>query len=191
MNSHPFSPAGRSGSADSPGRFGQQARLAVGPTGAGAARPQALADDADVLLSPGWRILVVDDCDDAATSLSMLLKLFGHDPRVALSGLQALTQGHDFQPDAVLLDIGLPDLDGWEVARRIRATPWGSDCVLLALTGCDEPEDRKRSREADFDEHLVKPVEPESLLRKLAELLSCGAQARRQARAVALSSHWS
>jgi DNA-binding response OmpR family regulator len=134
---------------------------------------------------------VVDDSDDAATSLSMLLKLFGHHTRVAHSGLQALTEVDDFQPNAVLLDIGLPDLDGWQVAQRLRASPSGRDCVLLALTGSDEPEDRRRSAEAGFDEHLVKPVEPEALLRRLAELLSRGPQARQRSRAVALSAHWS
>lgn len=151
-----------------------------GTLGVASADPPA---DAEVLLSPGWRILVVDDNADAATSLSTLLQLFGHRTRVALSGRQALREAQDFRPDGVLLDIELPDMDGWQVAQSLRATTWGADCVLLALTGLNSAPDRQRSREAGFDGHLVKPVRPEALVRQLAGLLADGAWTRRLARA--------
>jgi len=145
------------------------------------------SEDAKELFSPGWRILVVDDNRDAAASLSILLQLFGHRTRVAHDGPQALTEAEAFQPDAILLDIGLPGLDGWQVARRIRATAWGRDTVLLALTGGDRALDRQQSRDAGFDAHLVKPVQAEALLRKLDDLLSAGAMGRQRSRTAAIA----
>jgi CheY-like chemotaxis protein len=110
------------------------------------------------------RILVVDDNADAASSLAMLLELDGHDTRVANSGMDALTAVAGFSPHVVFLDIGLPDLSGYEVARRLRSmTGLEPRPRLIALTGWGQEEDRERSREAGFDAHLVKPVDPAEL----------------------------
>ena len=108
------------------------------------------------------RILVVDDNQDAADSLARILtRLYRQDVRVAYDGPTALHQATSFQPDVVLLDIGLPLMDGYEVARRLRAEPDFEKTVLVALTGWGQEQDRKRSKEAGFDHHLVKPVEVE------------------------------
>jgi two-component system, chemotaxis family, CheB/CheR fusion protein len=114
------------------------------------------------------RILVVDDNTDSARLLAMLLKESGHETATAYDGLAALAVVETFRPDVVLLDVSLPKLDGHEVARRIRQQPWGKDMVLVALTGWGQDEDRRRSREAGFDEHMVKPVDEEALTRLLA-----------------------
>jgi CheY-like chemotaxis protein len=112
---------------------------------------------------PG-RILVVDDNADAAASLAMLLELDGHATRVAHSGADALAAVVEFAPAVVFLDIGLPDLSGYEVAQRVRAmTGLEPRPRLIALTGWGHEEDRARSRAAGFDVHLVKPVDPAAL----------------------------
>ena len=107
----------------------------------------------------GIRVLVVDDNKDSAESLGMLLQLKGNDIRTAHDGLEAVTVAETFRPELVLLDIGLPKLNGYEVARRIRQKPWGRDMILVALTGWGQDEDRRRSQEAGFNFHIVKPVE--------------------------------
>ena len=104
------------------------------------------------------------------TSLAMLLQLTGHETHTAYDGLEAVEAAATFQPDVVLLDIGLPKLNGYEAARRIREQPWGKKMALVALTGWGQEEDRRRSEEAGFDAHMVKPVEPEALMKLLAEL---------------------
>ncbi len=116
------------------------------------------------------RILVVDDNADAAALLSMILTVGGHETRLAHDGLQALEVAEDYQPDLVFLDIGMPLLDGHETARRIRAQPWGQRVVLVALTGWGQAEDRRRSREAGFDHHLVKPADPAAIVELIASL---------------------
>lgn len=116
------------------------------------------------------RILVVDDNRDSAQSLAMLLELSGHQTQTAHDGLQAVEVAESFRPDVVLLDIGLPKLNGYEVARKIRSEPWGSDIVLVALTGWGQEEDRRRSAEAGFDSHMVKPVDLKALMKLLASL---------------------
>jgi PAS domain S-box-containing protein len=116
----------------------------------------------------GCRILVVDDNKDSADSLKMLLRLKGNDIQTAYDGLEAVEVAETFRPELVLLDIGLPKLNGYDVARRIRQQPWGRDMVLVALTGWGQDEDRRRSQEAGFNFHIVKPVE----LAALEELLS-------------------
>ncbi len=113
-------------------------------------------------------ILVVDDNADSAKSLAMLLKLGGHSIRTAHDGLEALAAAENYRPDVVLLDIGLPRLNGYDVARRIREQPWGSEMTLIALTGWGQDDDRQKSKDAGFDEHLVKPVEIASLKKILA-----------------------
>jgi CheY-like chemotaxis protein len=104
------------------------------------------------------RVLVVDDNRDAATSLALLLELDGHLTHVAHDGPTALEDAARHRPDFVLLDIGLPGMSGYEVGRRIRSEPWGRHLTLIALTGWGQVEDRRRSQEAGFDAHLVKPV---------------------------------
>jgi signal transduction histidine kinase len=106
----------------------------------------------------GLRILVVDDNRDAADSLSVLLRFMGNEPRTAYDGIEAVAAAGEFQPDVVLLDIGLPRLNGYGAAQRIREQPWGKHMVLIALTGWGQEDDRKRSKEAGFDDHMVKPV---------------------------------
>ncbi len=105
------------------------------------------------------RILIVDDNRDSTESLAALLQLASHEAHLAFDGEQALEQARQIRPEIVLLDLGLPKLDGYEVARRIRAEPWGGDIMLIALTGWGQESDRQRSREAGFDRHLVKPVQ--------------------------------
>jgi PAS domain S-box-containing protein len=114
------------------------------------------------------RVLVVDDSRDAAASLAMMLSLLGHDTRTAYDGLDALDLAATFRPEVVLLDIGMPKLNGYEVARRIRQEAWGKHMVLVACTGWGQDEDRRRSRESGFDLHLVKPVDPATLQKLLA-----------------------
>jgi CheY-like chemotaxis protein len=108
------------------------------------------------------RILIVDDNHDSAKSLAMLLRLMGNEVHTAYDGLEAVSTALSTQPDLMLLDIGLPKLDGYEVARRIRADLENS-IVLVALTGWGQEEDRRRSKEAGFDQHLTKPVEMNAL----------------------------
>jgi PAS domain S-box-containing protein len=109
------------------------------------------------------RILVVDDNRDAADSCATLFELAGHRAMAAYNGTQALALGETFVPHIVLLDIGLPDLNGFEVARRIRATGWGAGIPLVAVTGWGQVEDRQRAFEAGFDRHLTKPVAAETI----------------------------
>lgn len=113
--------------------------------------------------APSWRILVVDDNVDAADSLAMLLSLAGHETYVAPDGLTALGAAQTFKPHAVFLDIGLPGMDGYEVARTLRQQPATSRTLLIAISGYGQQEDRRRSEAAGFDHHLVKPVEWETL----------------------------
>jgi CheY-like chemotaxis protein len=104
-------------------------------------------------------VLVVDDNRDAAYSLGRLLKLLGADVEVVLDGPSALERMQTFRPGVVLLDIGMPNMDGYEVASRIRRDADFSDVVLIALTGWGQQQDRRRSAEAGFNHHLVKPAD--------------------------------
>jgi PAS domain S-box-containing protein len=122
--------------------------------------------------SPRRRILVVDDNRDSAISLGMMLQLMDNEVRTAHDGLEAVQAAEVFVPDVVLLDIGLPKLNGYEAARRIREHEWGRDMVLIAVTGWGQEDDKRRSKEAGFNFHMVKPVEPAALERLLAGLLS-------------------
>jgi PAS domain S-box-containing protein len=115
-------------------------------------------------------ILIVDDNQDAAVSLALLLQMSGNETSLAHDGLEAIEAVKKSFPDVVLLDIGLPKLNGHDVCRRVRELPSGKDIVLIALTGWGQEEDRRRSKEAGFDGHLVKPVEPEALLDLLSSL---------------------
>jgi len=120
--------------------------------------------------STNYRILVVDDNQDAAISLATLLQMAGHESFTAFDGPTALEAMERHRPDAVLLDIELPGFSGYEVCRRARAQPWGSDMTLIALTGWGQEEDRRRTQDAGFDGHLVKPVEYAALVAQLDAL---------------------
>lgn len=121
-------------------------------------------------LCPKLRILVVDDYPDALDSLSMLLQAEGHEVDTANCGAKAIERAQAFQPQVVLLDIGLPDMDGYEVAQRLRELSETQLAVLIALTGYGQPEDRARSKRAGFDHHLLKPVDPDILAALLASV---------------------
>jgi CheY-like chemotaxis protein len=114
------------------------------------------------------RVLVVEDNRDAAESMRVLLQLFGHQADVAFDGLQAIEKASEFRPAIILLDISLPKLDGYDTALRLRQQPWGKHIVLVALTGWGQEEDKRRTKAAGFDLHLVKPVD----LKLLQEILS-------------------
>ena len=104
------------------------------------------------------RLLIVDDNRDAADSCTTLLELSGHQAQTAYTGRDALERAETFQPGVLLLDIGLPDMDGYELAKRIRSTVWGKKAILIAVTGWGQEEDRRRAFAAGFDRHLIKPV---------------------------------
>jgi len=113
------------------------------------------------------RVLVVDDYQDGARSMCKLLTLLGHDTRMAADGLAGLEAAREFRPHVALLDIGMPKLNGYEMARRLRAESWGRGTMLIAVTGWGQAHDRERTAEAGFDHHLIKPVMPEDLIRLL------------------------
>jgi len=146
------------------------------PIAVGVSDASAPGETQDKTSAATQRILVVDDNKDSADSLALLLELTGHEVFTSHDGQHALDLVEQRRPDVVLLDIGLPMLSGHEVCRRIRQQPWGKDIVLIALTGWGQEEDRRRSREAGFDGHLVKPVDHTHLL---ALLTSLTGQARR------------
>ena len=118
------------------------------------------------------RILVVDDNQDSARSMAMVMKLDGHEAHTAFDGLEALSLAQTFHPDAVLLDIGLPKLSGYDVCRQIRETAWGKQMVIIALTGWGQEADRVKSKVAGFDAHLIKPVDHDELLDLLSRFLT-------------------
>jgi CheY-like chemotaxis protein len=131
-----------------------------GAIGASAEKPAATV--------PRRRVLVVDDNADAASTLRMALELQGHDARAAFGGAEALEAMAHRDAEVVLLDLGMPHMDGFEVARRIRQLPGGRDVLLVALTGWGQDRDRARTADAGFDEHLTKPVDTAQLSMLLA-----------------------
>jgi CheY-like chemotaxis protein len=119
---------------------------------------------------PARRILVVDDNCDSADSMRMLLQIWGHEARCAYGVDEALAAAEAFEPEVILLDIGLPGMSGYELAGRLRQLPEGRSATLVAVTGYSRAEDRARSAQAGFQHHLVKPVDPaalEALMRSL------------------------
>jgi CheY-like chemotaxis protein len=118
---------------------------------------------------PPRRVLVVDDVADTADMLAMLVEMEGHDVQVARSGPAALELAAACRPDVVLLDLGMPGMDGYEVARRLREQQGGDKLALIAVTGYGQHEDRERTRAAGFRHHLLKPVDVEELRRLLQE----------------------
>ncbi len=123
---------------------------------------------------PSRRILVVDDNKDSADSLAMLLRLSGHETRTAHDGLEAVDAAMAFRPEVILLDIGMPNLNGYEACRRIRAQASGRDIMIIATTGWGQEQAREASKAAGFDAHLVKPINPAELASLLAEAGSSG-----------------
>jgi CheY-like chemotaxis protein len=140
------------------------------PVLAGQPQPEDAVAGPEGARGPGRRILVVDDNRDGAESLAMMLRLLGHEVRTAHDGLEALEAAKGFQPEVVLMDVGMPRLNGLEATRRLREQPWGKDLVVIALTGWGQEGDRERSREAGCDGHLVKPVNLPDLQKLLDDL---------------------
>jgi CheY-like chemotaxis protein len=137
------------------------------PTSSSSPLPESLPAESQApergAASPRKRVLVVDDNLDAAEGLAMLLTLKGHEVSTAYDGQGAIDRAREVEPDVVLLDIGLPRLDGFEVARRLREEHPERQMLLVALTGYGQERDRVRAREAGFDHHLLKPVRLEML----------------------------
>lgn len=135
-----------------------------------AGTPQALAEQG--VSAPetmrALRVLVIDDNRDSAKTLSELLDVLGNETRTAFDGEAGVEAAQAFRPELILLDIGMPKLNGYDAARRIRAQPWGRSMVLVALTGWGQEEDRSKSREAGFNHHLVKPVDFDELMQILS-----------------------
>jgi len=165
---------------DGPGKGSEFTVLLPRQTGAGAAAATAAAGLAEAVEPAALsaivarRILVADDNCDALESLAQLLELGGHEIHKAADGVQALEAATRVRPDLVLLDIGMPGMDGYEVARRIRSQPWGREATLVALTGWGQETDRKRSREAGFDSHCIKPLDLQHLFTLLDSLPAPG-----------------
>jgi CheY-like chemotaxis protein/two-component sensor histidine kinase len=120
--------------------------------------------------TPPVRILAVDDNEDVVESLALLLRMYGHEVETARDGLEALAAAERFNPDLVLLDLGMPGLDGYGACKRLREQPWSRDMTIVALTGWGQDADRLRTTAAGFDDHLVKPVDPAALCRLLAQV---------------------
>jgi DNA-binding response OmpR family regulator len=112
---------------------------------------------------------VADDNRDAAESLAALLRMVGHDVRIAYDGVEAVGLADEYHPDTIVLDIGMPKMNGYEVAQKMRAKTWGKDAMIIALSGWGQEDDKRRSHEVGIDHHLVKPLEPASLLELLAK----------------------
>ena len=148
-------------------RFGVRLPLAAAAADAdhGGAGPHAAGDPAAEPAPRPVRVLVVDDNVDAAEALAAFLEIEGCAARVATDPLQALEMLDDFEPEVAILDIGLPQMDGYELAARIRATESGRACRLIAVTGYGMDDDRARTQAAGFETHLVKPVDLDALLR--------------------------
>jgi CheY-like chemotaxis protein len=115
------------------------------------------------------RILIADDNRDAAESMALVLRMLGHDVRSVHDGSEAVRTAEAFAPEVVLLDIGMPLMNGYDAARAMRAAPWGQEMFLVALTGWGQDDDRRRATEAGFDLHFTKPLEPADL-RRIVEM---------------------
>jgi CheY-like chemotaxis protein len=117
------------------------------------------------------RVVIVDDNEDTTETTALLLTAWKHEIRVAHTGSEALQVASEFQPEVILLDIGLPEIDGYDVARRLRQDPRFKNTLIIAVSGYGSSSDQQLLREAGFDEHLVKPVDLERLSRDLSEKL--------------------
>jgi CheY-like chemotaxis protein/nitrogen-specific signal transduction histidine kinase len=157
----------RSEGADRGSEFVVRLPIAVATPLPAAAPPK---EDEEPKSATKCRILIVDDNQDSADSLAMLLKIKGYEVATAYDGEQAVEAAGTLRPDVVLLDIGMPKLNGYDACWRIRQQPWGQGMFLIALTGWGQEEDRRRTEEAGFNEHIVKPVDPAALMKLLASL---------------------
>ena len=144
-----------------------EVRLPIASDVEASVRNSGVKDD---LPTSRLRLLVVDDNRDSVDSLSTLLRLMGNDVYMAYDGVEAVNSAHALRPDVILLDVGLPLRSGYDAARLIRGEPWGKNMVLIALTGWGQEQDRRQSREAGFDHHLVKPVDPKALMNLVVDL---------------------
>ncbi len=165
-----------------PGR-GSTFELVLPVVSTAAPRPRAAAPPLPRPAGRGRSILVADDNADAAESLATLLGLLGHTASIAHDGVEAFDCLATTRYEVAILDIGMPRLNGYDLARRIRQEPWGASMVLIALTGWGQSEDKRRALEAGFDRHLTKPVEIEQLARVLAAVPESGAASRGTGRA--------
>jgi CheY-like chemotaxis protein/two-component sensor histidine kinase len=137
-------------------------------------RRNAVTDQSSAAPARTLRVLLVDDNADSADGLALLLDLRGHDVRVAYDGESALEAARSFRPDVALLDIGMPSMNGYELARRLRAAPETKKTLLVAMTGWGQEEDQRKGREAGFAHHLVKPFEPSAVQKLLADFRATG-----------------
>jgi CheY-like chemotaxis protein len=129
-------------------------------------------DDTQTAARPKRRILVVDDNRDSANSMAMILKLLGNEVGTAHDGVEAVKTAERFRPEVVLMDVGMPCLDGYQATRQIREQAWGKTMTIIALTGWGQEGDKVKSRQAGCNAHLVKPVNLEELQKLLAQPLS-------------------
>jgi CheY-like chemotaxis protein len=139
-----------------------------------AADPAPTQTSATAAPSQAARLLIADDNRDAADSLGVLLEMEGYQVVVTHSGKEALEQAQKHQPSIFILDIGMPDMTGYEVARSIRQSDWGRSALLIALTGWGQNHDREKALQAGFDRHLTKPIDPAELAAVVAELVLDG-----------------
>jgi DNA-binding response OmpR family regulator len=158
-----------------PGRPHEDDRLPGRPQETEQLTPAPTAEPPAAPVTPSHRVLIVDDNRDAADSMALLVETAGHSARTAYDGHQALDMASAFAPDVLLLDLGVPGLNGFEIARRIRRQPWGKTVALIAVTGWGQEQDRLRTAEAGFDAHLIKPVGHADLL---SALRACGRTTR-------------
>jgi PAS domain S-box-containing protein len=128
------------------------------------------ADEGVTSQGPKWRILIVDDLKDSADSLAMLLGLLGHEVHAAYDGEEGVAAAEKLRPDVVLLDLGMPKLNGYDACRYIRQQPWGKDMFLIAVSGWGQESDRRRAEEARFNRHMLKPVDPSELMKVIESL---------------------
>ena len=128
------------------------------------------SSNAEFQLSPHLKILIVDDNRDNVSSLTMLLLRLGHQTRAAFDGEEAIVAARDFQPQVILLDIGLPKLNGYEVCRWIRAQNKTDGVVIIAQTGWGQEETKQKTKDAGFDYHMVKPLDPNALCKVLNKI---------------------
>jgi CheY-like chemotaxis protein len=154
---------------DGPGR-GSEFIVRLPVLEPGAARRPASAPNAAGGVQSARRILIVDDNADAASSLAMLLQVQGNEVHTAADGLAGLEAAERLRPDVVLLDLGMPRMNGYDACRAIRSQAWSAKAKLVALSGWGQEEHKARARDAGFDHFLVKPVAPEALRQLLADL---------------------
>lgn len=127
-------------------------------------------DDETAINTKLLKVQIVDDNKDASKILAQLMETLGNEVRVAYDGVQAIQLAREYRPDVILMDIGMPNMNGYEATREIRQQPWGADITIIALTGWAQMEDRQKSAEAGYDYHLVKPVDFNELTKLLSDI---------------------